>query len=44
MFDMNVAGFVVLGVSITKSITVGNEDANYFATISPDADQVNTSI
>ena len=44
MFDMNVAGAVVLGVSITYATTVGKEEATASVIIAPDADQVNISI
>ena len=44
MFDINVAGAVVRGVSIMYATTVGKEDATASVMIAPDADQVNISI
>lgn len=44
MFDINVAGAVVLGVSMMYATTVGNEDATASVMMAPDADQVNISI
>lgn len=44
MFDINVAGAVVRGVSIMYATTVGNEDATASVMIAPDADQVKISI
>jgi len=44
MFDINVAGAVVRGVSIMYATTVGNEAATASVMIAPDADQVKISI
>lgn len=44
MFDMNVAGAVVRGVSIMYATTVGKDDATASVIIAPDADQVKISI
>lgn len=44
MFDMNVAGAVVRGVSMMYATTVGNEDATASVMMVPEADQVNISI
>ncbi len=44
MFDMNVAGAIVLGVSIMYATTVGKEDATASVIIAPEADHVNISI
>jgi len=44
MFDIKVAGAVVLGVSIMYATTVGNEEAIASVMIAPEADQVNISI
>ena len=44
IFDINVAGAVVRGVSIMYATTVGKEDATASVMIAPDADQVNISI
>jgi hypothetical protein len=41
---MNVAGAVVLGVSIMYATTVGREDARASVMIAPEADQVKISI
>ena len=44
MFDMKVAGAVVLGVSMIYATTVGNEEAIASVMIAPDADHVKISI
>lgn len=44
MFDMNVAGAVVRGVSMIYAITVGSVEATASVIIAPEADQVNISI
>lgn len=44
MFDMNVAGELVLGVSMIYATTVGNEPATASVIMAPDADQVKISI
>lgn len=44
IFDMNVAGAIVLGVSITYATTAGMEDAMASVIMEPDADQVKISI
>ena len=44
MFDMNVAGDVVRGVSMKYATTVGSEEANEYVMIAPEADQVKISI
>lgn len=44
MFDMNVAGDVVRGVSMMYATTVGSEEATASVMIAPDADQVKISI
>jgi hypothetical protein len=44
IFDMNVAGATVRGVSTTYAITVGSADATASVIIAPDADQVKISI
>ncbi len=41
---MNVAGAVVLGVSMIYAITVGIEDATASVMMAPEADQVKISI
>jgi len=44
IFDMKVAGAVVLGVSMIYAITVGNDDATASVMMAPEADQVKISI
>jgi hypothetical protein len=44
MFDIKVAGLVVLGVSIMYAMTVGYESAKLSVIIAPEADQVKISI
>jgi len=44
MFDMNVAGAVVRGVSIMYATTAGKEEAIASVIIAPEADQVKISI
>ena len=44
MFDMNVAGAVVRGVSMMYATTVGKVEATASVMMAPDADQVNISI
>ena len=44
MFDMNVVGLVVRGVSTTYTSTVAKLEASDSVMIEPDADHVNTSI
>lgn len=44
MLDMNVAGAVVLGVSMMYATTVGREEATASVIIAPEADQVKISI
>lgn len=44
MLLMNVAGLVVLGVSIMYATTVGNVEAIASVMMAPDADQVKISI
>ena len=44
IFDMKVAGAVVLGVSMIYATTVGRDDATASVMIAPDADQVKISI
>ena len=44
IFDMNVAGATVRGVSTMYAITVGSADATASVIIAPDADQVKISI
>ena len=44
MFDMNVAGDVVRGVSMMYATRVGSEEATASVMIAPDADQVKISI
>jgi len=44
IFDMKVAGAVVLGVSMIYAITVGKDDATASVMMAPEADQVNISI
>lgn len=44
MLDMNVAGAVVLGVSMMYATTVGREEATASVMIAPEADQVKISI
>ena len=44
MLDMNVAGAVVLAVSITYATTVGKEAATASVMIAPEADHVKISI
>jgi hypothetical protein len=44
MFDMNVAGALVRGVSMMYATTVGNDDAIASVMIAPDADHVKISI
>ena len=44
MFDMNVTGLALRGVSITYTSTVGSVEARASVIIWPDADHVNTSI
>jgi hypothetical protein len=44
IFDMNVAGATVRGVSTMYATTVGSADATASVIIAPDADQVKISI
>ena len=44
IFDMNVAGATVRGVSTMYAITVGSADATASVIIAPEADQVKISI
>jgi hypothetical protein len=44
IFDMNVAGAVVRGVSIMYATTVGIDEATASVIIAPEADQVKISI
>jgi len=44
MLDMNVAGAVVLGVSMMYATTVGRDEARASVMIAPEADQVKISI
>ena len=44
MFDINVAGAVVRGVSMMYATTVGNDEATASVIIAPEADHVNISI
>lgn len=44
IFDIKVAGAVVLGVSIIYATTAGRDDATASVMIAPEADQVKISI
>ena len=44
IFDMKVAGAVVLGVSMIYATTAGKDDATASVMIAPEADQVKISI